>query len=190
MRQEQGRKLVLITLLALAVAAMPAKAQTSGSSIVEEAIKDAQQDQQRDSERVRRMVDEAVKGTEQAPSGRDAVDPPAPETLQPVALEEPGVLPAGYQPEDIKDQPVRDGTGAEIGRVRGMARDNGTGLAKVIVEFQPLFGRPGKVTALGVESLTRAPQQADGYLMDLTPVAYDAMPAYDWADGQWRRAGA
>ena len=44
--------------------AAPVLAQSSGASIVDEALKGVQEDQARDAERVRRMVDEAVKGTE------------------------------------------------------------------------------------------------------------------------------
>ena len=54
------------------------------ASIVDEALKGVQEDQARDAERVRRMVDEAVKGTEAAPSGLEAVNPPAPAELQPL----------------------------------------------------------------------------------------------------------
>ena len=48
----------------------PVQAQSSGASIVDEALKGVQEDQARDAERVRRMVDEAVKGTERRRPGR------------------------------------------------------------------------------------------------------------------------
>ncbi len=190
MRQTRGRKLTA-TILAAALAASPlaaALAQTSGSSIVEEALKDAQQDQQRDTDRVRRMVDEAIQGAEEAPSGEDAVNPTAPEALRPLAGDEPGAVPVGFKAEDLKDRPVRDGTGAQIGTLRGLVRDEASGLAKVMVEFGPLFGKPPKVSALPVETLAEAP--GGGYLVELTPVAYEAMPAYRWSVEAWRREGA
>ena len=93
--------------------AAPVQAQSSGASIVDEALKGVQEDQARDAERVRRMVDEAVKGTEAAPSGLEAVNPPAPAELQPLPDDTPGALPAGYRPEDLAGKPVRDGTSTE-----------------------------------------------------------------------------
>lgn len=196
MRQQHGR--TLACLVPLGVIAMlgglsvmqPAGAQSSGSSIVEDALKDVEQDQQRDSERVRRMVDEAIKGTEQAPSGIEAVAPTAPPALQPVSPEEPGALPAGFKAEDLANRPVRDGTGAQIGTLRGMVRDEGSGLTRVLVEFGTLFGRPGKVSAVTVETLTPAPPETDGFVLELTPVAYDALPAYALSNGVWRRVDA
>src|SRR3712207_4769887 len=135
MRRMRGRMLAAGALLLAAAAAPAVVAQTSGSSIVEEALKDAQQDQQRDTDRVRRMVDEAVQGAEEAPSGKDAVNPTAPEALRPLAGDEPGALPVGFRAGDLKDRPVRDGTGAQIGTLRGLVRDEASGLAKVMVEF-------------------------------------------------------
>jgi hypothetical protein len=161
----------------------------SGSAIVEEALKDAEKDQQRDSERVRRMVDEAVKGAERAPSGQEAVNPTAPDVLRPLPADAPGALPPGTQPQDLVEQPVRDASGARIGTVKGLVRDEASGVARVMVEFAPVFGQPGKTSVLGIEALTRADKES-GYVVDLTPVAYDAMPAYTWQDQVWRRVGA
>lgn len=190
MRRMQGRGLARVIGVAALLLAAPAAAQTSSSSIVEEALKDAQKDQQRDSDRVRNMVDEAVKGTEQAPSGEEAVNPPAPESLRPLAGNEPGVLPAGFNAADLKDRPVRDGTGEQIGTLRGLVLDEASGLAKVMVEFGPLFGKGPKVAAMPFETLTPATTGDDGYVIELTQVAYDAMPAYRWAGEAWRREGA
>jgi hypothetical protein len=161
----------------------------SGSSIVEEALKDAEQDQRRDTERVRRMVDEAVKGAEQAPSGQEAVNPTAPDVLRPLPADAPGALPPGTRAEDLVEQPVRDASGARIGTVKGLVRDEASGVAQVMVEFAPVFGQPGKTSVLGIEALTRAEGES-GYVVDLTPVAYDALPAYAWQDQVWRRVGA
>jgi hypothetical protein len=180
-------------LAALAVAGpVPGSAQETGSgrSIVEEALKDAEQDQARDAERVRRMVDEAVKGTEHAPSGKEAVNPSAPDVLRPITGDAPGTLPAGVQPEDLLDQPIRDGTGERIGTVRGLVRDESSGLARVMVEFVPLFGRPAKTSAMELEALVPAEASGDGYTVELTQVAYEAMPAYAWDKEAWRRQGA
>ena len=64
---------------AVALAAGRVEAQSSSNAIVEEALKGVEQDQARDSQRVKGMVDEAVRGTQQAPSGQDTVNPAAPE---------------------------------------------------------------------------------------------------------------
>ena len=190
MRRTQGRGPTAAIGVAVLLLAAPAAAQTSGSSIVEEALKDAHKDQQRDSNRVREMVDEAVKGAERAPSGEEAVNPPAPEALRPLRGDEPGVLPAGFRAEDLKDRPVRDGTGEQIGTLRGLVLDEASGLAKVMVEFGPLFGKSAKISAVPVETLAPATAGGDGYTVALTQVAYDAMPAYRWAGEAWRREGA
>lgn len=196
MRRQQGRGLAALSLglaLATTVAAPGSRAQnaSSGSAIVQEVLKDAEQEQVRDSERVRRMVDEAVKGAEGAPSGEEAVNPTAPESLRPLLDgQQAGALPAGYSAEELRDRPVRDGSGAEIGTLRGPAVDEASGIARVMVEFKPLFGEPGKVAALEIERLTRADGRGDGYVVDVTPVDYRAMAGYGWADGEWRRRGA
>ncbi len=197
MRHTRGRRPVRaagvagVLLLAAAVGSVPpVAAQTSGSSIVEEALKDARQDQQRDSGRVRRMVDEAVQGAVGAPSGEETVNPPAPAALRPLTGGEPGTLPPGFSAEDLRDRPVRDGTGEQIGTLRGLVRDEASGLTQVLVEFAPLFGKPGKVSVLPVDTLTPAAAASDGYVVELTPVAHDAMPAYRWSGEAWRREGA
>lgn len=197
MRQEQRRSplagLVQPAFLILALAGAgltPVLAQTSGSSIVDEALKDAEKEQTRDSDLVRRMVDEAVKGAETAPSGEDAVNPKAPDTLRPLSGNEPTLLPAGFELEDLENQPVRDGAGARIGTVRSVVLDESTGLTRAMVEFEPLFGHPGKTSPVEIELLTPATRSGDGFVVELTPVAYQSMPAYAWQQGQWRREGA
>jgi hypothetical protein len=197
MRQEQRRSplagFVLGASWALALAGAtvaPAMAQSSGSAIVDEALKDAEQEQTRDSDLVRRMVDEAVKGAETAPSGQDSVNPRAPDTLRPLTGDEPTVLPAGFAAKDLENQPVRDGAGARIGTVRSVVLDESTGLTRAMVEFEPLFGHPGKTSPLEIELLTPADQRGDGFVVELTPVAYESLPAYAWQQGRWRREGA
>jgi hypothetical protein len=196
MRQGTSRVFAFRALGAAGVAvglALPVagSAQPATSGIVEEAVKDAHQDQARDSERVRRMVDEAVKGAEQAPSGQDAVNPTAPDTLRPLRADAAGTaLPVGYEARDLLEKPVRDGSGARIGQVRDLATDEASGLARVMVEFEPLFGQPGKVSALEVEALVPAPDGADGFVVELTPVKLEQMPAYARRDEVWRRVGA
>ena len=74
MRWLNGMRWTLIV-AAMALTVARPSAQSSGASIVEEALKGVRQDQARDSERVKRMVDEAVQGTQQAPSGQDTVNP-------------------------------------------------------------------------------------------------------------------
>lgn len=193
MRQEESRSLtvgvaVLAGALASAPWVAPARAQSSGGSIVEEAVRDAEQEQNRDSDLVRRMVDEAVKGAETAPSGREAVNPQAPDSLRPIDGSAPTTLPAGLDLEDLENQPVRDAAGSQIGTVRGVAVDEATGLPRAMVEFGSLFGEPGKTAPVEIETLT--PAEGGGFVLDLTPVAYRSMPAYAWREGQWRRQDA
>jgi len=180
-------------LTALAVCAWQdavAQPASSGGAIVNEVLKDAEQEQNRDSERVRRMVEEAVKGAERAPSGEEAVNPEAPDRLRPVVGDPPGALPAGFRAEDLDNRPVRDGTGAQIGVLRGVVLDEGSGIARVMVEFAPMFGQPAKTSAMEIEALTPTPDAADGYVIELTPVAYAALPAYAREQEHWRRVGA
>ncbi len=165
----------------------PLAAQSSPDSIVDEALKGVQQDQARDAERMRRMVDEAVKGAEQAPSGRELVNPTAPPILRPVGDDAAAVLPVGHRAEDLIGAPVRDGAGAEIGRIRALGVDDASGAARAIVELAALLGRPAKVAAVPVETLAPAPAEHGGYLMDLSAVALEQLPAYAWSDGVWRR---
>jgi hypothetical protein len=165
-------------------------AQSSGSSIVEEALKGVEQDQARDAERMRRLVEEAVKGTEQAPSGQEAVNPSAPDSLRPLTDEAPGALPVGYRAESLIDAPVRDGAGAEIGRIRGLGIDDASGAARAIVALMPRFGQPEKIAAVPVETLAPAAADRDGYVMDLSAVALEQLPAYTWRDSMWRRVDA
>ena len=183
-RQKQGATAVGCAIL-LGLAA-PVLAQSSGASIVDEALKGVQADQARDAERVRRMVDEAVKGTEGAPSGLEAVNPPAPAELQPLPDDTPGALPAGYRPEDLAGKPVRDGTSTEIGRIRALVLDQTSGAARAMVAFTPLFGQPGKISAVEVESLVPS-SRGDGFELQLTPVQLEQMPAYALDQQIWRR---
>ena len=165
-------------------AAQPA---TSGSAIVQDALKDVQQDQAEDARKVRRMIDEAVKGAERAPSGEEAINPPAPGVLQPMQADVPGALPPGIRREDLAGKPLRDGAGTEIGRVRDLVLDQASGSARVVVELAPLFGYPAKTTVLEIEALQPAESKGDGYIVELTPVEYEAMPRYAWKDGAWRQ---
>ncbi|MFZ1429724.1 MAG: hypothetical protein WAS21_23520 [Geminicoccaceae bacterium] len=162
----------------------PASAQSSATGIVEEALQGVEADQARDAERVRRMVDEAVKGAEDAPSGQDAVNPAAPTELRPLAGDAIGVLPAGYQEGDLAGKPVRDGTTAQIGEIQAMAVDETSGAARAMVAFAPLFGQAAKVAAVQVEALVPA---GDGFAIQLTPVQLERMPAYAWEHDVWRR---
>ena len=186
------RRAIILTAFAGAIALhpVPGLGQATGSTIVDEALKGVAEDQARDAERMRRMVDEAVKGTEQAPSGREAVNPSAPASLRPMTDDAPGALPVGYRAADLIGAPVRDGAGAEIGRVRGLGLDDASGVARAIVELAPLFGHPGKTAAVAVETLAPATAGRDGYVMDLSAVAIAQLPTYTWRDNMWRRADA
>jgi hypothetical protein len=85
---------------------------------------------------------------------------------------------------------VRDGTGKQIGILRGLARDDKGGQAQAMVEFSPLFGRPGKTSVLALEALRPGVADGPGYVVELTPVAYDALPGYALDHAVWRRVGA
>jgi hypothetical protein len=166
----------------------PGLAQSSGAAIVEGALEGVAQDQARDSARVKRMVDEAVRGTTQAPSGQDTVNPAAPETLRPVDdATAPGMLPVGYQAQELVGRSVDDGTGARIGVIRELVLDESSGVARAMVELQPLFDQPGKTSVVTIESLTTATARGEGYVMELSNVAFAAMPAYARDAGVWRR---
>ena len=167
-----------------------AQSAPSGSAIVQDALKDVRQDQAEDARRVRRMIDEAVKGAERAPSGLEAVNPTAPPVLRPLQEAPPGALPTGIAPQDLADKPLRDGAGTEIGRVRDLVLDEQSGLARIVVDFAPMFGEPAKTTVIGVETLQPADAGSDGYIVDLTPVRYKEMPRYAWENGAWRQEGS
>ncbi|MFO1075485.1 MAG: hypothetical protein U1E17_22865 [Geminicoccaceae bacterium] len=156
-------------------------------AIVEDALKGVAAQQAKDAERVRRMSEEAARGVQEAPSGKESVNPTAPATLRPLADGQAAVLPAGYDAGMLKDRPVRNAAGEQIGTLRGPAVDEATGQPKVMVEFAPLFGQPGKLTALSIEQLSQASGQGDGYVVELTPVAYGQLGEYRLADGAWRR---
>jgi hypothetical protein len=176
----------LLAILALAGGGV--HAQSAGAGIVEEALEGVRQDQARDSERVKRMVEEAVRGTEQAPSGQDTVNPTAPETLRPVNdATAPAILPGGYQAQDLVGRSVDDGTGARIGVIRELVLDESSGVARAMVEFQPLFDQPGKTSVVPIESLTTATARGQGYVMELTRVEFASMPAYSRDGAVWRR---
>ena len=175
---------------ALALVVGQANAQSSGASIVEEALEGVRQDQARDSERVKRMVDEAVQGTQGAPSGQDTVNPAAPDTLRPLAdMEAPGVLPVGYNAQELVGRPIDDGTGARIGTIRDLVLDEGSGVARAMVAFDPLFDQPAKTSVVPIESLTTATARGQGLVMELTTVQFAAMPDYAKDGVVWRRRG-
>jgi hypothetical protein len=162
-------------------------AQSSGAGIVEEALQGVRQDQERDSKRVKEIVEEAVKGAEQAPSGQEAINPTAPETLRPLPPDAQASLPAGYRADEMVGKPIVDGTGAKLGVIRGLVIDDVNGVARAMVEFAPLFGKPGKVTAIAVDTLTTGAAPEGGYVMSLTSTDFDKMPAYAWANPVWQR---
>ena len=179
---------LIVAMLLLPMLATGARAQSSGASIVEEALQGVREDQARDADRVRRMVDEAVQGSETAQSGEDTVNPEAPPTLRPLAdPKAPGALPVGYQAEELLDRPVEDGTGTRIGVVRDLVRDETSGIARAMVAFEPMFAQPGKTAVVPIESLTKATARGDGYVMELTSIAFARMPAYVQRDAVWQR---
>ena len=163
--------------------------QSSGASIVEEALKGVEQDQARDAERVRRMVDEAVKGTEQAPSGQEAVNPSAPDSLVPLPDDAAATLPAEIRSADLVGKPVHDAAGARIGEVKALVLDEASGAARAMVELAATASQPGKVAAVPVEALVPAARAGDGYVMDMPVVALEQLPAYAWRDERWQRIG-
>ena len=171
-----------------ALLAGPAAAQSTGSDIVREALEGVRQDQARDSARVRAIIDEAVRGAEEGPSGSDTVNPAAPDVLRPLAADEPSLLPAGYSAEELIGRAVDDGTGARIGVIRELVADEASSAPRLLVEFEPLFGQPGKISAVPVEALTTAVARGEGYVMELTAVAYDQLPPYRRDGEVWRRA--
>ena len=116
--------------------------------------------------------------------------PAAPASLRPLTDDAPGALPVGYRAEDLIGAPVRDGAGAEIGRVRGLGLDDTSGVARAIVELAPLFGRPGKIAGGAVETLTPAPARPTAMSWSYRPSRSTQLPAYAWRDSAWRRAGA
>ena len=164
-----------------------APAQTSGADIVKEALEGVQQDQARDSERVKEIVEEAVRGAEQAPSGQETIVPSAPDRLVPLAGDAPVSLPAGYREEEMVGKPVVDATGARLGEIKGLGLDHVNGMARAMVEFAPLFGRPGKLAAVAVDTLTVGTGTQQGYVISLTSSDFERMPAYAWSDRSWRR---
>ncbi|MFL5336221.1 MAG: PRC-barrel domain-containing protein [Geminicoccaceae bacterium] len=163
------------------------RAQTSGASIVEEALKGVRQDQARDSQRVKEIVEEAVRGAEQAPSGQETIAPTAPDTLRALPAGAQASLPAGYREDEMIGKPVVDGTGAKLGVIKGLGFDDANGMARAMVEFGPLFGKPGKLAAVAVETLTTGAGGQGSYVISLTSSDFERMPAYAWADQAWRR---
>jgi uncharacterized protein YrrD len=89
--------------------------------------------------------------------------------------------------EELVGRPVDDGTGARIGVIRDLVADTASDAPRVLVEFQPLFGRPGKTSAVPVEALTTATARGEGYVMEVTAVAYEQLPAYRRDGEVWRR---
>lgn len=165
-----------------------AQGQTSGADIVKDALKGVQEDQARNSQRVKEIVEEAVRGAEQAPSGQETIVPTAPDTLVPLPAGAQATLPAGYSADEMIGKPVVDGTGAKLGTIKGLGLDDAHGMARAMVEFEPLFGRPGKLAAVAVDTLTTGVGTAGGYVISLTSSDFDRMPAYAWSNQAWRRA--
>ncbi|MGD9508343.1 MAG: PRC-barrel domain-containing protein [Geminicoccaceae bacterium] len=181
---------IAIGLALTAAAGGTVHAQSSGQSIVEEALRGVEQDQARDSQRVRDFIEEAVRGAEQAPSGKETVTPTAPETLKPLGPgEAPELLPVGFEVAKLVGQPVDDGTGARLGTIRDVAFEQGGRTAHAVVEFDRLFGRGAKTAAVPLDTLTPSVTAGSGYVMALTAVAYDQLPAYAMQNGVWRRQG-
>jgi len=181
---------IAIALTLLTATGEAVHAQSSGQSIVEEALQGVEQDQARDSQRVKDIIDEAVRGAEQAPSGKETVTPTAPETLKPLGPDEaPGLLPAGYEVAKLVGQPVDDGTGARLGRIRDIAVEQDRRTAHALVDFNQVFGREPKTAAVPLDTLTPSIAKGTGYVVAITAVAYDQLPAYTWQDGAWRRRG-
>jgi hypothetical protein len=185
------RDLTIAIGLALAAAAGgTVHAQSSGQSIVEEALQGVEQDQARDSQRVREIIDDAVRGAEQAPSGTETVTPTAPETLEPLGPDDaPGLLPVGFEVAKLVGQPVDDGTGARLGTIRDIAVEENGQTAHALVDFGQVFGREAKTAAVPLDTLTPSATTGSGYVISLTAVDYDKLPAYAWRDGVWRRQG-
>ena len=186
-RPRTGRFLAMATLTLLPLGAV-AQQGADTRAIVEDALKGVAAQQAKDAERVRRISEEAVKGAEAAPSGKEAVNPTAPEALRPLADDQTAMLPAGFDAETLQDRPVRNAAGEQIGMLRGPAVDEATGQPKVMVEFAPMFGQPGKLTALSIEQLSQASGQGGGYVVEMTPVAYGELADYRLTDGAWRRS--
>ena len=97
-------------------------------------------------------------------------------------------LPAGYSADEMIGKPVVDGTGAKLGTIKGLGLDDAHGMARAMVEFEPLFGRPGKLAAVAVDTLTTGVGTAGGYVISLTSSDFDRMPAYAWSNQAWQRA--
>ena len=174
----------------LSTTSVASYAQSSGRSIVEEALQGVEQDQARDSQRVRSIIEEAVRGAEQAPSGIETVAPTAPEVLEPIGADSPpGLLPVGFDAAQLVGQPVADAAGARLGTIRAVAVEQSGQTAHALVEFAGAFGRQGKTAAVPLDKLTPSVTTGSGYVMTLTAVAYDQLPSYAWRDGAWRRQG-
>lgn len=185
-----SRNALMLGAILLGMAPAPAHGQSSGKSIVEEALQGVEQDQARDSQRVRSIIEEAVRGAEQAPSGIETVAPTAPEVLEPMGADSPpGLLPVGFDIAQLVGQPVADAAGARLGTIRAVAVEQSGRTAHALVEFSDAFGRQGKTAAVPLDKLTPSATTGSGYVMALTAVAYDQLPSYAWRDGAWRRQG-
>ena len=64
--------------------------------------------------------------------------------------------------------------------------DQTSGAARAMVAFTPLFGQPGKISAVAVELLVPS-SRGDGFELQLTPVQLEQMPAYALDQQVWRR---
>ena len=50
-----------------------------------------------------------------------------------------------------------------------------------MVEFGPLFGKPGKLAAVAVDTLTTGAGGQGSYVISLTSSRFERMPAYAWS---------
>ena len=187
---QRSRMALMLGAVLLGMASPSAHGQSSGQSIVEEALQGGEQDQARDSQRVRSIIEEAVRGAEQAPSGIETVAPSAPEVLEPMGSDSPpGLLPVGLDVSQLIGRPVEDAAGARLGTIRAVAVEQSGQTAHALVEFADAFGRQAKTAAVPLDKLTPSATTGSGYVVALTAVAYDQLPAYEWRDGAWRRQG-
>ena len=131
-------------LVLTAILPVGAQGQTSGADIVKDALKGVQEDQARDSQRVKEIVEEAVRGAEQAPSGQETIVPTAPDTLVPLPAGAQATLPAGYSADEMIGKPVVDGTGAKLGTIKGLGLDDAHGMARAMVEFGAAVRQAGQ----------------------------------------------
>ena len=161
----------------LAVASTGAGAQSSGAGIVDEALKGVRQDQERDAERVKRMVDEAVRGAENAPSGEETVSPSAPEQLDQLPPGTAAGVAAGrFSCRGTGGPAGRARHGGTLGTLRAVALESGGDVPVAMIDFAPLFGRGAKTAAVAARQVD-AGAAADSLVLSLTAIGYDGLPA-------------